>query len=117
MLDTGVTGEDLDSAERLHHVSHQVMGLWGVADVGAEGGDLVTFIGQLGDEFVGGGSVGDVVDRDCRAVGRQAPRNRRADATTATGDQRAFPGQPCLSRHGTPLVHGRIIPFKSSQVN
>ena len=64
MLDTGVAGHDVDAADCLHHLLHQVVGLGGIADVGAERGDLVTFVSQLGDEFVGRGLVGDVVDRD-----------------------------------------------------
>jgi hypothetical protein len=41
----------------------------------------------------------DVVDRHMRAVGGQPPRDRRADATAATGDQRPFTFESQLLRH------------------
>jgi len=77
--------------------------LGGVADVGAERGDLVTFASQLGDELVGCGLVGDVVDRDRRAVGGQPPYDRRADATTAARHQCPLARESCVSGH-------RILP-------
>jgi hypothetical protein len=57
------------------------MGLGGIADIGAECGDLVTFLGQLRDEYVGRGLIGEVVDRDRRAIA--APILRLPPVTSA----------------------------------
>src|SRR5881296_2188043 len=90
------------AAEALHDGLDQSVHLSGVALVCLEGHGANAFAFELADDRFRLVDRRRVADSDVRAVFRQGPRRRRADAARSAGDQRDL---PCESlRHAMILL-------------
>ena len=77
-----------DRAEGRRHVGHQAADRVLVGDVGPEGGRDATRGHDVGDHLLGVRRIGQVVDRDLPAVGREPARDVRAQPARCAGDER-----------------------------
>ncbi len=94
VLYAGVAGQQVDPAERVRDALHQVLGLGGIADVGAECRGLASVAGELLDERVGRLGICHIVDGYRGAFSGQPAHDRRADSPASAGHQCSLTGEP-----------------------
>nr|POE98246.1 hypothetical protein CFP56_64839 [Quercus suber] len=101
--DAGVGADDVQLAEVLDGLGHELGGLGDVADVGLEGNGVAAFGLDALDDLVGGvGRVG-VVDDDLGAAAGELGGHGRTDATAGTGDE----GDLAIKAGGLDSLRGR----------
>ena len=106
--DPGIVHEDVDAAERRHHVVDEPADLLQVADVAHQPhrGVGAVGVGDLGDHGVDAVAA-DVDDGDAGALIGEQVRRRPAHPARRAGDQGATPGDRARQRC-EPRVHGLI---------
>jgi hypothetical protein len=94
-VDAGIVNEDVDTPEGSLGVGKQADDVAGVGDIALQGDRLAAGGGDVGDDLVGSGLAGGVVDNDGRTGRGEVLGNGGADALGGAGDEGGLPASLC----------------------